>query len=56
VNVVSPLLTPDNASELGFTYDPINKNFTIDNIYTLCVTRDTGYAPNGKKDGTGDKI
>ena len=28
----------------------------IDNIYTLCVTRDTGYAPNGKKDGTGDKI
>lgn len=56
VNVVSPLLTPDNASELGFTYDHINKNFTIDNIYTLCVTRDTGYAPNGKKDGTGDKI
>lgn len=56
VNVVSPLLTPDNASELGFTYNPINKNFTIDNIYTLCVTRDTGYAPNGKKDGTGDKI
>lgn len=56
VNVVSPLLTPDNASELGFTYDEANKNFTIDNIYTLCVTRDTGYAPNGKKDGTGDKI
>lgn len=56
VNVVSPLLTPDNASELGFTYDRINKNFTIDNIYTLCVTRDTDYAPNGKKDGTGDKI
>lgn len=56
VNVVSPLLTPDNASELGFTYDKTNKNFTIDNIYTLCVTRDTGYAPNGKKDGTGDKI
>lgn len=56
VNVVSPLLTPDNASELGFTYNHINKNFTIDNIYTLCVTRDTGYAPNGKKDGTGDKI
>ena len=56
VNVVSPLLTPDNASELGFTYDPINKNFTIDNIYTLCATRDTNYAPNGKKDGTGDKI
>ncbi len=56
VNVVSPLLTPDNASELGFTYNNINKNFTIDNIYTLCVTRDTGYAPNGKKDGTGDKI
>lgn len=56
VNVVSPLLTPDNASKLGFTYDPINKNFTIDNIYTLCVTRDTGYAPNGKKSGTGDKI
>lgn len=56
VNIVSPLLTPDNASELGFTYDRINKNFIIDNIYTLCVTRDTGYAPNGKKDGTGDKI
>ena len=56
VNVVSPLLTPDNASELGFTYDLINKNFTIDNIYTLCVTRDKGYAPNGKKHGTGDKI
>lgn len=56
VNVVSPLLTPDNASELGFTYDFGSKNFIIDNIYTLCVTRDTGYAPNGKKDGTGDKI
>lgn len=56
VNVVSPLLTPDNASELGFTYDSGSKNFIIDNIYTLCVTRDTGYAPNGKKDGTGDKI
>lgn len=56
VNVVSPLLTPDNASELGFTYDSSSKNFIIDNIYTLCVTRDTGYAPNGKKDGTGDKI
>ncbi len=56
VNIVSPLLTPDNASELGFTYDSSSKNFMIDNIYTLCVTRDTGYAPNGKKDGTGDKI
>lgn len=56
VNVVSPLLTPDNASELGFTYDPINKNFTIDNIYTLCATRDTDYEPNGKKHGVGDKI
>ena len=56
VNIVSPLLTPDNASELGFTYDSNSKNFMIDNIYTLCVTRDTGYAPNGKKDGTGDKI
>lgn len=56
VNIVSPLLTPDNATELGFTYDSVNKKFTIDNIYTLCVTRDTGYAPNGKKDGTGDKI
>lgn len=56
VNIVSPLLTPDNASELGFTYDSNSKNFIIDNIYTLCVTRDTGYAPNGKKDGTGDKI
>ncbi len=56
VNIVSPLLTPDNASELGFTYDETNKNFTIDNIYTLCVTRDTRYAPNGKRDGTGDKI
>ena len=56
MNVVSPLLTPDNAAKLGFTYDPINKNFTIDNIYTLCVTRDEDYAPNGKKHGTGDKI
>lgn len=56
VNIVSPLLTPDNASELGFTYDSSSKNFMIDNIYTLCVTRDTGYGPNGKKNGTGDKI
>ena len=28
VNIVSPLLTPDNASELGFTYNSSSKNFS----------------------------